>query len=150
MRRSGMSCRGKDASMLIFPHLRSCCLLVGQRWRGMPPRSFLGVACCKFPRILRRIFPGGGGGESFLNCRLSILGWGRELVDFWWVTPLGEGRCLYQLAPTGLLPLPLLSRWGCVGLWSGRCICSCPCRRNNLEALDEFLKLVVLKVRQGF
>ena len=36
------------------------------------------------------------------------------------------------------------------GLWVGICIFPCPGCRNNLEALDEFLKLVGLKVRQGF
>ena len=90
-----MSCRGKDASMLIFPHLRSCCLLVGRRLRGMPPRSFLGVVCCNFLRMLRRIFAEGEGGESLLSLPLSVLGWGRKFVEVWWVVPLGVERCLY-------------------------------------------------------
>ena len=36
------------------------------------------------------------------------------------------------------------------GFWVGLCIFPCPGFRNNLEALDEFLKLFGLKVCQGF
>ena len=108
VRRAGLSCRGKDASVIILSALEDLLSSCRSKMAGMPPRSFLGVACCKFPRMLRRIFVGGEWGESLLSRPLSVLNWGSELVEVWWVAHLGEGHCLYQLAPTGLLPPTLL------------------------------------------
>ena len=45
-----------------LPHLKSFHHLSGQRWRGMPPRRFLGVVRCTFLITLWRIVLSGEGG----------------------------------------------------------------------------------------
>ena len=63
-----------------------------------------------------RIFAGGEGGESLLSCLLSILGWGRQLVEVWWMAPLGAG-----FACTDLIPQDCFLQPCCRGGMCGGC-----------------------------
>ena len=81
IRRSGFSCRGKDASVLILSALEELMSSCSSNIAGYAAKDFLGAAFYKFPQMLRRIFGGRrGGGRVFwvVHC-LSLVG-----VVRWW------------------------------------------------------------------
>ena len=96
MRRAGLSCHRKDAKVLIIFALEELLSSCRSKIVGYAAKDF--SRCCLLQvsaNVEAHFWRKERGGKGFLGRPLSVLGWGCEVVGFWWVETLGGGCCQF-------------------------------------------------------
>ena len=85
--RTGLSCCGKDANVLILSALVELPSSWGSNIAGYAAKEFYCFCLLQVFRNVEADFGGRIEGKGLLGRPLSILGWSCEVVRFWWVVP---------------------------------------------------------------